>query len=245
MWAYVQREDFQLKLVRVGLATLTTSLALAAPAVAAPLVTGTTGAATYLTRTTALLQGIVHSNGQLTFWQFQYGRSKGYGSNTMPRTITAGHGDVPVAIRVRGLNRRTLYHFRLVTQWGQGSQSFPINLSFGADRRFVTRAAGDFGLGPRSFTLQNRFVPISLYCASGKRCAGRLRLTIVKSGHRTVVARRRIRLAGKTTHRFSTALSPAAMSHLEQSGSQLTVHLTLVPRDGRARLTAPLHLKRA
>jgi hypothetical protein len=207
----------------------------------------TTLPAQYVTATTALLRGTVDTGGQRTIWAFQYGRSTHYGQTTATRVIPAGRGQVTVSLRVTGLRKRTRYHFQLMAQYGQGSAVYPIFVNFGGDRTFVTRANGNFGLGPTTLIVKGRYAPVSLYCAGSLPCAGRLTITKARPGHPTSVVtlgQRRVTVKARQTRTLPVKLSDAALAFLKGGGAQTNATLTIRPSVGRAILTKRIILTR-
>ena len=104
--------------------------ATAAAAAEKPVIT--TGAATTIEPTTAVLNGTVTPKGANTTYYFQYGTSSLYGSVTPAATVTAGSGKVRVSVPVGGLAPVTTYHYRLVAQNAKG-------VGRGAHRTFKTK----------------------------------------------------------------------------------------------------------
>jgi hypothetical protein len=98
------------------------ALLLGAPATAAaaekPVVT--TGAATSITDSSAVLAGTVTPKGANTTYYFQHGGSSLYGAVTPAGTVTAGSGRVRVTATVSGLAPVTTYHYRLVAANAEG-----------------------------------------------------------------------------------------------------------------------------
>jgi hypothetical protein len=228
------------KLHRCLLAGLTTAALmplLAGSAQAASV--ATTLPARYVTAQTALLRGTVSTGGQRTIWAFQYGRSTHYNQVTATRTIPAGHGQVNISLKIAGLRRHTRYHFRLLTQYGQGSIIYPIFVNFGSDRSFVTRANGNFGLGSPDLIFSDSYAPVPLYCAGSKPCAGKLTLSRGKPGHpKTLVTlgQREVTVKGGQYRTVPVRLTNAALALLKQNGGQIGATLTLRPNIGHATL---------
>jgi hypothetical protein len=223
-----------------SLALMTGSAQAAATATALP--------AQYVTAHTALLRGTIRTGGQQTLWQFQYGRGKNYGSYTRPRGIPAGRGTVAVSLRLTGLDSHTRYHFRLLVQQGPGTISFPIFLSFGSDRSFLTQKTSNLGLGPTTLVFPNRYAPVSLYCASSGTCQAALEISYSKPGtHHKVLTlgKRRITLSGRHNGTFSVRLDNEALELLKHNGNQLDSTLTLTSSAGKAKLTSPVTLIRS
>jgi len=73
-----------------------------------------TGAATHILSSSALLNGTVTPNGTETSYYFQWGPSTAYGSQTP--TVSAGSGSTKVKVgqAISGLQAGVSYHFRLV-----------------------------------------------------------------------------------------------------------------------------------
>jgi hypothetical protein len=91
----------------------------------------TTGNATAVGQTTAILHGKVDPNGAATTFFFQVGPTRLYGGVTT--TTSAGNGANPKSIKstASGMAPATTYHYRLVAQNSKG-------LSFGKDRTLKT-----------------------------------------------------------------------------------------------------------
>jgi hypothetical protein len=209
--------------------------------------TATALPAQYVTAHTAVLRGIIRTGGQQTLWQFQYGHSKDYGSYTKPRGIPAGRDTVAVSLRLTGLNRHSRYHFRLQVQQGPGTISFPIFLSFGSDRSFLTQDTSDLGLGPTTLIFPSRYAPVSLYCASSATCRAALRISYVKPRSRRkpqILGKRTITLSGRHQRTFGVKLNTAALKLLKQNRGQLDAMLTLVPSTGKGKLSSRVTLIR-
>jgi hypothetical protein len=91
----------------------------------------TTSSAKHVTSTSATLTGTVNPNGSVTTCDFEYGRTKAYGSTTPVQHLGSGTKSVQVSATVSGLRRRTVYHYQLVCKnlGGPGT---------GGDRTFKT-----------------------------------------------------------------------------------------------------------
>ncbi len=101
---------------------------------AAPAPTVVTGSAASATPRTATLSGTVTPNGAATTYDFEYGTTTGYGSQTPSRYAGAGSTAVSVTARLFGLSSGQTYHFRLVATSSSGTTD-------GADQTFVTASA--------------------------------------------------------------------------------------------------------
>jgi Domain of unknown function (DUF5666) len=100
----------------------------------APVATVVTGPATAVTARSATLTGTLTANGSDTTYDFQYGTSTSYGSQTATRHVRGGAASVTAFGNVFGLTAGTLYHYRLVATNASGE-------SDGADQTFTTSAA--------------------------------------------------------------------------------------------------------
>jgi formylglycine-generating enzyme required for sulfatase activity len=91
--------------------------------------------ATYVTTTTALINGTIQPNSLDTTWWFQWGTDASYG-NTSPSGVVGGSNTVPVAVdfNLSYLALGTTYHFQLYGSNVDG-------LSSGGDLTFTTAAA--------------------------------------------------------------------------------------------------------
>jgi DNA-binding beta-propeller fold protein YncE len=97
--------------------------------------TVTTGTATGVTATEAILHGTVNPNGFATTDQFEYGTTTSYGTSVPAVAESAGSGTAAVAkgYVLTGLLPNQTYHFRLKGTSSQGT-------SFGKDATFTTGA---------------------------------------------------------------------------------------------------------
>src|SRR3954454_8939562 len=91
-----------------------------------------TDSAINITDRSADLRAGVNPRGLATTYYFQYGRSAGYGRTTKTASAGSGTKRVEAVLSVRGLTKKTLYHFRVVAQNSSGR-------SVGGDRTFRTR----------------------------------------------------------------------------------------------------------
>jgi hypothetical protein len=105
--------------------TVPTALAASAPGVS-------TGSASSITYSSAILSGSVNPNGQITNYVFQYGATSGYGGQTP--LAPAGNGTISIRLTqgVAGLQPGTTYHYRIVAV---NSAGVTAN---GKDRTFKT-----------------------------------------------------------------------------------------------------------
>jgi hypothetical protein len=113
----------------LGVAVLVLSITGTALAASSPTVT--TGPATKITTTTAVLNADVRPNGNATTVGFQYGITSAYGLASNNHAVGAGAKSVIVSITITGLSPGTIYHYHVVASNNSGSTS-------GADRTFTT-----------------------------------------------------------------------------------------------------------
>ena len=93
--------------------------------------TVTTNSATYITSTSAILNGRVNPNGSNTEVHFEYGTTTSYGFSTPPEDIGADTSSVTVNASISNLVSDTTYHYRLTATNSEGT-------SYGADMTFYT-----------------------------------------------------------------------------------------------------------
>ncbi len=114
-------------------ALIAIALALPAPSALAASAPGvSTGGASSITYSSAILAGSVNPNGQITNYVFQYGTTTGYGGQTP--LAPAGNGTISIRLTqsVAGLQPGTTYHYRIV------AASLAGGTSNGKDRTFKT-----------------------------------------------------------------------------------------------------------
>jgi hypothetical protein len=90
-----------------------------------------TGAAADVSYATATLRGAVNPHRLTTYYYFQYGQTRAYGSQTPLAEAGAGATGVAVRAPIGGLAPLTIYHFRLVAVSSAGT-------TLGGDRAFKT-----------------------------------------------------------------------------------------------------------
>ncbi len=109
----------------------------------------TTGSASEVTASSAMLAGSVDPNGAATAYSFEYGETISYGTSVPARQDgDAGSGGTPVAVDedISGLDAATTYHYRLVASNREGTDS-------GDDETFATLPSeftGNFDTGDTS-----------------------------------------------------------------------------------------------
>jgi len=95
-----------------------------------------TGSALHVSRTSALLTGVVNPYGFPTSYYFQYGPTTAYGQQTPAVALPAGVVKVPVSRAIVKLQGGVTYHFRLVLSYtGTAGPATAL----GRDRSFVAK----------------------------------------------------------------------------------------------------------
>jgi uncharacterized repeat protein (TIGR01451 family) len=84
------------------------------------------------TATSAKLNGMVNTAGEVTRYRFQFGKSKRYGRTSYSGTLAGGSRQIRVVIKVKRLKPLTTYHYRVVATNATGTTS-------GRDMTFKTR----------------------------------------------------------------------------------------------------------
>ena len=105
------------------------SLAGIASAAGSPSIT--TGVATKISNTTAVLNGTINPNGHATLYDFSVGPTTAYGATTALHNVKSGTKPVAITTTVTGLTPGTTYHYRLNASNAGGSVAGP-------DRAFTT-----------------------------------------------------------------------------------------------------------
>jgi hypothetical protein len=124
--------------------------------------TATTGSASEITSSTALLSSTVNpARESLSVCEFEYGTTTSYGS-TAPCTpkIPEGESPVPVSGSLSGLAASTVYHFRISVTGGAGT-------TFGADATFLTLAASGSATSKSGETVTASSGPLKATASGG------------------------------------------------------------------------------
>ena len=90
-----------------------------------------TGGASSVTFSSAILSGSVNAHGQVTNYVFQYGTTSGYGGQTPLSPAGNGIKGIKVSQTVTGLQPATTYHYRIVAV-------SPVGTTDGKDHIFTT-----------------------------------------------------------------------------------------------------------
>lgn len=195
---------------------LTMLLVLYVPAAqAASPATATTLRATFVTATSAQLNGSINTGGQATEWQFQYGRTTRYGKTTMLSAISAGLGTVSVSATILGLSPKTTYHFRVLAVTGIGSHY--LETDYGADRSFTTKpATGKLRLVSGKLAVSSGLVTVSLKCKSKLACHGSFSITTLagRKAAGSICATGSFRIPAGSTLKVQSKVSSACLALL-------------------------------
>ena len=91
--------------------------------------TAQTNAASGITATGATLNGTVNPNGLPTTYCFQWGLTTAYGNTTSIQSCGSGTGNAAASVKLAGLTRNAIYHYRIVAINSLGT-------TYGADMTF-------------------------------------------------------------------------------------------------------------
>jgi hypothetical protein len=114
----------------LGLLAVCATFAGVAAAASSP--SASTGSATSVKTTSAVLNGTINPNGDTTAYRFEYGLTNAYGSSTSIKSVGTGTKTVSVARTVSGLIPGTTYHYRLDALNKNGG-------TLASDRKFKTK----------------------------------------------------------------------------------------------------------
>jgi hypothetical protein len=133
--------------------------------------TVTTGPASNITESNAIVNGTVNPNGQATTYYFRYGTTTSYGLQTTPSSVGSGTGPVAVHATFYGLSENTTYHYQLVAQSSAGTTD-------GTDQTLTTTSSQAVVLGHEGFVSPGWVVGVELGCFHGtSTCTGQLTMT--------------------------------------------------------------------
>ncbi len=144
----------------VALASLTFAVMLMPADAAAAQPSVSTGPATAIAQTIAVLNGSVNPAGKATTYRFEYGTTTAYGSSTAPTDAGSGTVARAVSIIVSGLTPATLYHARLVASNSDGtSNASDISFTTAAPPRPPVVATGPAAVAGTTVTLNGSVNP--------------------------------------------------------------------------------------
>jgi hypothetical protein len=140
-----------------------------------PAPTVSTGSATSITSSSAVVNGIVNPQGHSTRYFFQYGTTTSYGVQTSPGGAGSGTGNVAVHQTLTGLAPSTTYHYRIVAQNSAGQ-------STGADQMLTTSSSQTQShvafMGRMGFVSPGGIIGVEAGCFGGTTpCAGHVTMS--------------------------------------------------------------------
>lgn len=195
------------------------------PAVSAtPAPSVTTGAASGVGDSSAMVTGTVHPNGQVTTYYFRYGTTPAYGVQSSPSSAGSGTGSVAVHTTLYGLTPNTTYHYQLLAQSAGGT-------SYSNDQTFTTTSSRAVVLGHEGFVSPGWVVGVELGCFHGSStCTGHL--TMSHDG--VAIAQRDYSIAADSGGFQNMELSTTGQLMLGSNGvfHLLPVTVTVTPSTG-------------
>jgi len=207
----------------------------ASAAASAPAVT--TGTAN-VSQSEATLTGTVNPNGQATTYDFEYGTTTSYGTQTSPAGVGSGTTPVSVHTEIFGLTPGTTYHYRLVATSSAGTTD-------GADQTLTTTATTSsqtIVLGHEGFVSPGWIVGAEVGCFHGTTtCTGHLAM----SHNGTTIAERDYSIPADSGGFQNMELNSAGRSELGQNSTfnLLPVTVTATSSGGQT-LSYVIHLAR-
>jgi hypothetical protein len=151
-------------------------------------IVATTGSATSVTSTSAIVNGVALTINPSSAWVFQYGTSSSYGQYSHGSTV--GLGLTAVSEKVTNLTPNTTYHFRLVVI--QGDPGNANDYSMGDDVTFTTPPpAPTYAttlVQSRRLAVTKGVTSIRFVCNGGRgsMCQGEIALVAREKGGRLV-----------------------------------------------------------
>jgi hypothetical protein len=184
----------------------------------------TTGPATGIGPHSATLIGTVTEIGVPTSYQFQYGTTTAYGSETPAVNLGSEITVLPVAATLAGLSPGTTYHFRLVGTNKAG-------MGYGHDQTFTTLPApptsssssttpafAGVTLVSTRLALSGKFITLKLSCPAGTAggCSGQTKLSARRrtGTRRVALGKARFTMAAGARAKVRLRLSRAGLQRL-------------------------------
>ncbi|MGH2863058.1 MAG: hypothetical protein ACRDLT_16380 [Solirubrobacteraceae bacterium] len=185
--------------------------------------TVTTGSASSVTATSAVLNGSVVPGATPTTCSFTYGTSTSYGSMTTAQAVPAGTASVAVTATIGGLASATGFHYQLACTSTAGTVK-------GADQTVTTLPApGRIAIaGRRLFVSPTGVVGVFVACFGGSTCTGTLTL---KSGNTTVAPSAHYTVTNEKETVVFSRLTRAALLQL-RARHTLSATVTATDTDG-------------
>ncbi len=205
-------------------------------------IVATSGSATSVTSTSAILNGVALTLNPSSAWLFQYGTSSSYGQYSHGSSVALGL--TAVSETVSNLTPNTTYHFRLVVV--QGDPGNANDYSSGNDVTFTTAPAppayGTTSVESHRLAVKGGLTSIRFACSGGhgSLCKGKVALVarnsrggLVNCGSGALVAR------GGDRHAIESRLGRACMALLSKS------HSHTLSGEVRVTLSGTQHLVRS
>jgi hypothetical protein len=162
----------------------------------------------------ALLHGVLYTQGAPASWQFQYGKTTALGASTPPQQVAAGNnGEIPVQWAVSNLRPAVTYYFRLVETVSPDTYRTAVQ-SLGPVLHLTTPLVGTLHLQSARLPVKGRRALVGLGCRAPVDCAAQLRITAN-------------RWIGKGRNRHRQVLSCALANGTVRSGRSRQVGLVL------------------
>ena len=193
---------------------------------------------TLLTDSYALLSGTLNPNGVNVVYQFEWGRTTGYGHATPVTSAGNGKADVPVDVSLDTLKPDTRYHYRLVVRTDGGTE---ID---GSDQSFTTTSALGLAVASSKLRVTSKGVARVKVTAIGppdETAAGRLTLKVF--GHPTILGSVGYRLAVGGHKTLVVKLTTAGRAALKAAGGSLRVVVSAKTRGTAAAAKKTLKLE--
>lgn len=194
----------------------------------------TTGSASTITATSAVLNGSVVPGASPTTCSFAYGTTTSYGSLTNPQPVPTGSTSVALTATTSGLASSTALHYQLVCNSAAGTVS-------GADQTLTTlpERSRVAIAGRRLFISPTGVVGVFVACFGGNTCNGTLSL---KSGNTTIAPNAHYSITDQKETVVFTKLTRSAFAQLKARHT-LTATATAVDTGG-SKSTIPFKLYR-
>ena len=141
-----------------------------------PLPTVTTGSATNIFSTSAVLHGTVNPNGLGTTTYFQYGTTTSYGTNTASQSMGSGTSTVEFTQAISGLTCGTPYHYRAVGTSSGGS-------TYGVDRTFTPVTISPSITSPASGTTYTTEQTVTITASASASCGTISKVEFLDNGN--------------------------------------------------------------
>jgi uncharacterized delta-60 repeat protein len=211
------------------------------PAAAGSAPTASTGNASAVTTGAATVAGTVNPGGLATSYEFEYGPTSSYGSNTTALSAGSGTSGVAVSAPLSGLKPNTTYHYRLDAANSAGSAT-------GQDATFTTApqggskkltatlhgVAGSYGISTIISTGLVAKVGCDEACSvKGSLLVAKAEAKAFKLGKRQVtIGRGSASLKRKGTARLTVRLTKDAKQALANHGLTASLKIVVAPAGG-------------